>query len=534
MQHKQDVSVELTAGWANVSKQVSVILRSIVTVLAVVVVLFLALYNLTDYPTTWFDEGSHLHVPKTLVRFGVYADYSSEGFRYYGPTVGVGPTVMLPIAAVFRLFGIGLLQARLVMVLYLLVTVYVFYRLACELGGRQLAWVATALLITSRGVSLLEYGRQVLGEVPGLFFMVAGLALWFAAWEKADWRRLGLVGLLLGLAMVTKNQYLLVLAPMLGLAWLANLVYYRTVPHRVFIIPGLVSIACFALWQVYMILYLGPATASENLTMLREQTAGAALVFSPELMKESIKYLVSLDVYLGMLLPVLVYGFVISLPRQREGQRWGTLFILIIVNLAWYVVASIGWPRYAFPGLAIASLFVASFFHRLTEGFQMGGVALWQALKLRQSDLHKHALRWAILVWLAIMITRPLLYIMQQVVSPPVNAPAAMAAYLDKYVPHEALIETFEPEMGFLTDHNYHFAPTVALQQAVRHVWLDGPPPAESYDFVQKEHPDYVLVGPFAHWINLYPADSLAAHYRLVTSIEASWPLGYELYAANE
>src|SRR5215218_11223001 len=67
--------------------------------------LFVSLYNLTSYPTTWFDEGSHLHVPKTLVNYGVYADRSSEGFRYYGPTIGVGPTVMLPLAAMFRLFG---------------------------------------------------------------------------------------------------------------------------------------------------------------------------------------------------------------------------------------------------------------------------------------------------------------------------------------------------------------------------------------------------------------------------------------------
>jgi hypothetical protein len=50
--------------------------RRAVVVLAIVMVLFLSLYNLTDYPLTWFDEGSHLHVPKTLVRFGVYADYT--------------------------------------------------------------------------------------------------------------------------------------------------------------------------------------------------------------------------------------------------------------------------------------------------------------------------------------------------------------------------------------------------------------------------------------------------------------------------
>jgi hypothetical protein len=62
----------------------------------------LSFYNLETYPRTWFDEGSHLHVPKTLVQYGVYADISAEGFRYFGPTTGVGPTVMLPVALAFK------------------------------------------------------------------------------------------------------------------------------------------------------------------------------------------------------------------------------------------------------------------------------------------------------------------------------------------------------------------------------------------------------------------------------------------------
>jgi hypothetical protein len=529
MKREEKISAEPAVTQTSVIRQAGTISRFVVPIIAVAVVMFLALYNLTDYPLTWFDEGSHLHVPKTLVRFGVYADYSSEGFRHYGPTVGVGPTVMLPIAAIFRLFGIGLLQARLVMVLYLLATVYIFYRLTRELGGHRLAWVATALLLTSRGVSLLEYGRQVLGEVPGLFFMATGLALWFAAWERANWRRLGLVGLLLGLATVTKNQYLLILAPTLGLAWLANLVYYRTAPQRVFILPGLVAAACFALWQIYMVLYLGPATAGENLAMLRQATAGAALIFSPDLIKRSIKELLSLKVYLGWLVPVLVYGSILALPRRREGQTWGILLILVAVNLGWYAIASISWLRYAFPGLAIASLFVARFFYDITEGFRLDRMALWETLRGEQPVFQKHALRWAMFAWLVVMIALPLGQTVQEIVSPTFNAPIAMAAYLDEQIRREALIETWEPEMGFLTDHNYHFPPPLLLNDAVSYIWLGGPPPAQYYDFMRTEHPDYVLVGEFARWVDLYSTDLLAARYRLVTSIGA-----YELYVLNQ
>src|SRR5262245_37806772 len=80
----------------------------------IAVALFLALVNLPYAPRTWFDEGSHLHVPKTIVQRGVYADISSEGYRYHGPTIGIGPTIMLPVALVFKLAGVGLIQGRLV------------------------------------------------------------------------------------------------------------------------------------------------------------------------------------------------------------------------------------------------------------------------------------------------------------------------------------------------------------------------------------------------------------------------------------
>ena len=112
-----------SAGWLKVATALGVGL----------ILLFFFFYNLTDYPKTWFDEGSHLHVPKALVTMGVYADYSSEGLRHFGPTIGVGPTVMLPIAGMFQVTGIGLLQARLVMVAYLAIALVLMGLLARHL-----------------------------------------------------------------------------------------------------------------------------------------------------------------------------------------------------------------------------------------------------------------------------------------------------------------------------------------------------------------------------------------------------------------
>lgn len=496
--------------------------------LAVLAILFLATYHLTSFPTTWFDEGSHLHVPKTLLRFGVYADYSSDGFRYYGPTVGVGPTVFLPIAAVFKLFGMGLLQARAVMVIYLLATIAVFYRLSRQFGKTSLAVVATLLLVTSRGIGLLEYGREVLGEVPGFFFMAAGLAVWFTAWKNPSWPRLIGAGLLLGLSMVTKNQYLLVLGPTMAIAWVANMVYYRVTPQRVFLVPGIVAFGCFVLWNIYLMLYLGPATASQNFTMLRNATQGAALVFSPDLMKRALGQLLNIDVFLGLLFPALAYGVYLSLPRNPEGQWWGILLILAVFNLVWYIFASISWLRYAFPALAVASLFVSRFFYDLTGGFNLDWSGLWQRVKTRELSIQSSAVSFVLLLWLAVMILLPLAQTTKAIVFPPFNAPAAMAEYMNQNVPKDKIVETWEPEMAFLTDHNYHFPPAGLLNTAVGFIWLGKASPAASYHYVQENHPPYILVGGFASWVQLYPQDVLSKDYHRLVNIG-----GYNLYQLN-
>jgi len=507
----------------------TILQRRTFLVLGILGIIFLSIFHLSGFPTTWFDEGSHLHVPKTLVLYGVYADLSSEGFRYYGPTVGVGPTVFLPIALAFKALGIGLIQARSVIVLYLLATIYIFYRLGKRLGSAGFAFAATALLVSSRGINLLQYGREVLGEVPGFFFIAAGFVVWYSAWKNPTWTRLAAAGLLFGLSMVTKNQNLLVLGPTLFLAWIANLLYYRTSPQRVFLIPGILAGLVFVAWNVYMTLYLGPATASENFAMLRQATQGAALVFSPALMKNAISQLLNMDVFLLMLVPALAYGVYISLPRTQEGQLWGNLMILVVFNLAWYVFASISWLRYAFPALAVSSLFVARFFFDLTNGFSIDFAGLKASLKKGEILKPIPALQAILIGWLAVMVAFPLAQTAKSIISPAFNAPDAMARYLDQYVPKNAVIETWEPEMGFLTDHKFHFPPPDLLNTADAYIWLGKPSPQLSYHYLETNHPPYVLVGAFSTWVQLYPANILASDYHQVTSIG-----GYVLYAINQ
>lgn len=467
------------------------------------ILIFLAFYNLEDYPTTWFDEGAHMKVPKALVQKGVYADYDVDGIRHYGATLGVGPTVLLPIALSFQVFGVGLWQARLIVALYLIASVLLFFRVARHFGGNGLAGVALALALGSPAVDLVLLGRQVLGEVPALFFVVAALSLWLEAWEKASPARLIAVGALLGLAAITKSQFFIAVAPAVLLGWILNLVYYRAAPQKVYLLPGIAMGVVYAGWQAALIVFLGPGTVAENYATYREAIASAATVFSPELVRRGLAELFSPSAYFGWLAPAFLYGLVLSAPRTRTAQQWSVLWLIVAVNLIWYVVASISWVRYAFLALALMAIFVARLFYDLTNGFQFELRAGWQALR-QGTLLNVNALRLALAAWLAVMVALPALNAVRPILLPPFNAPFAITQYLNENVAKDEVIETWEPEIGFLADHQFHFPPQPLLYQAVLHQWAGGPSLEGKYTYVTDQRPPYVLIGLFGAYTNLY------------------------------
>lgn len=460
---------------------------------------FLALVNLPYAPPTWFDEGSHLHVPETLVRHGVYADISSEGFRYFGPTIGVGPTVMLPIAAAFQLGGVGLVQARLVIVAYLALALVALYLLARRLYGWPVAALALLLALASRTLrfeGMAEYGRQALGEVPGMAFLLAGLLAYSAAiLTPASARRSSLLaGAAFGLALVTKNQFVLIVPPALALLALLDWTYYRAGGWWVRLAPPAIAAACFVAWTLATLTFFGPDGFAANVAKTRQAAGGAIFVFDPEASRRAIVYL--LQVYGGLLLPGIAYGLWRS--RARTPQALASLAppLMAALWVAWFVT-SLGWPRYAFPAVILGAMPVAL--------LVVDGVRALRASR-------RPALAWLITAYLAVAIVVPLA-LTARVVLTPRDSAQRMAAYLDRNVPTGAVVETWEPELGVLTDHTYHYVPTELLDPAVRREWLGGPPVA--YDGLDAK-PPYVLLGPFGDYTAIYPAEVLQRDYETI------------------
>ncbi len=479
-------------------------------------IIVLAFVNLPYAPQTWFDEGSHLHVPKTLIQHGVYADISSEGYRYYGPTIGIGPTIMLPIALVFKLFGIGLIQGRLVIVAYLLIALAAAYTLARRLHGKLIGLLAVTLLLASRTMNYqgtIEYGRQVLGEIPGVAFLMLGMLAWLAAlrsderrttndehgrWSvfRDQWATPVLAGLGFGLALVTKNQFVLIVPPALLLTGLLDWRYYRAGSWRLRIIPLVVACGCYGIWTLAQFQFLGPGSFIENMRQTRQAAGGAIFVFDRHAMLRAGAYLLRPELYGSLLIPALGYALWRARRRDAQGLTEGLIALMVALWLLWYVVASLGWPRYAFPAVAFGAILVAR---------AMADLIGW----LWHGDTKRRRLAFVVAAYTALAIGIPLT-LSARAIAQPDDSAQRFAAYMNANIPQNTIVETWEPELGLLTDHRYHYPPIALLDTAVRHQWLGGPPLV--YDGLH-DAPAYVVVGNFGAYTNIYAPDVLARDY---------------------
>lgn len=181
--------------------------------LALVPVLLLvsifAFPRLALYPWAAPDEVHHLNVAKNIAEHGRYASGTpAAGFRDFDPFDSVGPPVLLPIAGVFKVAGAGIVQARLVMACFALLFFSALWFFLRPVYGTLAATCGT--LFSAISFSSIYLGRTLYGEMPALFFFLAGLALWRRALPGRNISVWGLLaGLCFGLAILSKSILLL-------------------------------------------------------------------------------------------------------------------------------------------------------------------------------------------------------------------------------------------------------------------------------------------------------------------------------------
>ncbi len=484
----------------------------------------LCLYRLAVYPALWFDEGIVLQAAANVARDGQYGLRSMGGYDLFHPAIQTGPPVLLPIALALRLAGSGILQVRLVVVGYALVALAAFYALARHVTGHRAALLAALLLVFTfdhEFTSFAYMSRQVLAEVPALAFFWLGALWWFRSWSNP--RPVALIGsgVLWGLAMLTKVQFALMLPAALGLFWLLDRFLGRRLSVRQVLVPLLVGGLCVAAWYGYQVWVMGFGDFWRQATELGSAGGIHFFNFVPRRAASAILQLSgSLLLLLGV--PGMIYALGAAWQRREGTAEYQAIFLLLftVLWLGWYALLSVGWMRYAFVPAAMSTLFAARLLADLWDWAAQGRRALGRRLPLTAGQLAVGSL-------IAVLLLSGLAPMARQIVQSQDSGLHALVAYLEANVPSDALIESWEWEVDFLTEHRFHHPPYEVTNAVTAQIWYGAPVSPELYDPLALR-PAYLITGPFAGWTGLYGRQVLD-RCTLLASIGE-----YDVYRVND
>ena len=173
-------------------------LSTIVFLATIIFVIIFSVSNLVTKPRLWTDEAVSIDIGRSFLTHGVLSPQIAPDTFYPWPHLiqSTGYPVTVSLAAFFKIFGYGFYQARIFMLLWILVTLSVLFVLGRRLFGG--GYSLLALLLCVSFASFYGSGRTVVGEIPGFFFLLAGFYCVFTR-QRFFW-----AGIFWGLAVVAK------------------------------------------------------------------------------------------------------------------------------------------------------------------------------------------------------------------------------------------------------------------------------------------------------------------------------------------
>jgi hypothetical protein len=470
-----------------------------------ILVLFLVTVNLESVPPVWWDEGWNFTIARNWVESGYY------GRLLVGAQVPISPTngfpVIAPVALGFKLFGIGIWQGRVLFAVFSLGVLTLIYHLSTRLYGRDAGRGTLFVLILMAaypGLHPILMGRQALGEIPAMFYLLLGYVFFLMAEKRTLW--VIAVVLFWAMALVTKLQILpFWLVSML--APLAVSVYaksWRVMGLIIFGLIGAVVTSRLLLWLLELVL--------ENPTLPNAQIKGLYQVTA--LVTAIPARLFALIVTLEFGMPTLLgisYGLwrylrsrdKVAIDAHAEVVKLA-LLVLASSWFAWYVTLSVGWIRYLFPATLVGSIFVAAMCYDLTNGFNL-------AVTIRQSGSVFSEFRFTrknmgallVVVLVATTVPRSLTMLYKAYFLDADVSAQEVAHFINTQTPPKALIETYDSELFFLLQRPYHYPPDQLHVDLVRRTFLYDDGVSISYDPLAA-NPDYLVVGPHSKQWHLY------------------------------
>lgn len=459
-------------------------------ILIIAFITLLSFFKISDYPLPFYDEGTNIEVARNLLQHGTYAQtvVTDKEFAVLDNSITVGPTLTLPLIIALKIGGIHIGTGRVVVALYFFCLLFLFYRLLLLVGSPRSAFLG--LLFFGTYPDALYLGRQVMGEIPALFFLVGGLLFLTKTTHVNSKKNFILAGLFFGFAVLTKEYYGFVLGPLL-LGFLLYHFFGKANNRFGWLLLFIMFLLPEALFIIYKIWVLG-REAFMNHLYERGQFRAEFWSFSLEsfrFLKNRLSYWVGFFYFLGLLL---------FSERRSLYLKW-FLFLFFALWTLFYI-ASNGWTRFALPLILLGCYAAARFCDLLLD-----------KKILPRSPLSYSRFAFAVVVTLVLVSNAQFGQIVFRIYSAKETDTAQMANFIRQQIPPKSIIETNDPEMLIAAHpHPFHRVPQIFSASN----WIIKEP----YRFLEMGAP-YLLEGSKGRRRGIYPKEILEKHYRPIHHI---------------
>jgi 4-amino-4-deoxy-L-arabinose transferase-like glycosyltransferase len=449
-------------------------------------------WRLTDAPP-WIDEGIHNTAAATLARTGVYGLPLLDRIVAFDPAVGVGPTVVVPIAIAMKGGGVEPIVGRAVVAVYAVVAWSLMWGLLTRLGSRRAALTSLAFVLVGTHEPFQSFafvGRQVIGEMPALAFCVAGyLALaWRAERPTRPWCAV-VAGLCFGAALITKGQLVFVLLPAIGLGWIVDRAWHRHWAWWVLPVAAAAAVACYAAWTAVQIVAVGSEQYAANAAVLRLGLQTQVLAFDPAFARRAVAALLRAG-FVPFGLVGLVHAALAARHRTPAGALHAQLLAFCLTATAWFLTGSIGWARYGFYATSVALLWWG------------GGVeALGARLAARAGSPWPGRGLLAVTLLGAVVAAAPA---WREILAPEDRGYAAVTSWIVGNVAPGSTVETWEAEL--MLDDRLRFSyPGLRTMYEATSIVMGGRSAPRSLDYAPLHaSPQWLVQGRFGGWTGVY------------------------------
>ncbi|MGE4094318.1 MAG: ArnT family glycosyltransferase [Candidatus Binatia bacterium] len=488
-------------------------------VVALIVAFFLAMtINLESTPPLWWDEGWTLTVARTWVEQGHY------GRLLMGQLAPPGLEAALPVTAAvalsFKLFGVGVWQGRMVGVVFALGAFALLYHLTSKVYQPKTAAIALAssiLLAPHFECHPIFSGRQVLAEMPALFYILAGYcfflsglcrSFWFFPFAMLSW----------GIALFTKLQVIPFLLFSLTVPIIISGLYRQ---RRNAALWGMGLLGSFLTWQGLLVLrqlfmqnYSFPPTPVPG---IYEVTAFVPLVYV-RFTALILSLFFGLSALLGQ--AYAVGKLVVNWEKESKDVDLAMIRISLLVLasswFAWYTLFSSGFRRYLLQPLFLSSIFVALMIQVIGRNVILPMLAIEHASSSWVFRYGRKTFCSIMVLAIVVLTAGRTLQILYQTYRWKGMEIQIVTAFLNTSTSPRSLIETYDPELFFFLDRPYHYPSDQVHIELIRRISLKQDVPIP-YDPLAA-NPDYLVVGPFSKVWQLYDAVLARGEFRQVLS----------------